>query len=167
MQRESMGKAFGAKGGRSGWWRRLSVDLPCPTLVTMPNHASTSLCHPSEVRALSVREYARIQGFPDEWGFTGTPGEQYSQVGNAVPLRLGEVAGKVIAAALTEVRRADPLGGVSLNGYRIVYIQSHIRTRHWFAGGLAVSGGADRAYSIPKTLRKSRTIVEPQLAMSL
>ena len=42
-QKESMGRAWHAKGGRSGWWRRLTFDLPCPTLVTMPNHASTSL----------------------------------------------------------------------------------------------------------------------------
>jgi DNA (cytosine-5)-methyltransferase 1 len=41
LQRESMGTAWFAKGGRSGWWRRLSFDLPCPTLMTMPNHAST------------------------------------------------------------------------------------------------------------------------------
>src|SRR5206468_4162419 len=37
--RAAMGKAFNAKGGRSGWWRRLTFDLPCPTIVTMPNHA--------------------------------------------------------------------------------------------------------------------------------
>src|SRR5690348_4455527 len=51
LQKESMGKAWHAKGGRSGWWRRLNFDLPSPTLVTMPNHASTSLCHPTETRA--------------------------------------------------------------------------------------------------------------------
>ena len=47
VQQESMGRAWHAKGGRSGWWRRLSRDLPCPTIVTMPNHASTSMCHPT------------------------------------------------------------------------------------------------------------------------
>ncbi len=52
-QQESMGKAWIAKGGRSGWWRRLNLELPCPTLITMPNHASTSLCllrctHPNQ-----------------------------------------------------------------------------------------------------------------------
>src|SRR5690606_39496363 len=61
IQQESMGKAWFAKGGRSGWWRRLTFDLPSPTLVTMPNHASTSLCHPIECRALSLREYARSE----------------------------------------------------------------------------------------------------------
>ena len=100
LQKESMGKAWFAKGGRSGWWRRLTPELPCPTLVTLPNHASTSLCHPTETRALSVREYARIQEFPDDWEFSGTLAEQYTQIGNAVPTRLGVVAGTVVAAKL-------------------------------------------------------------------
>ena len=73
LQRESMGRAWHAKGGRSGWWRRLSFDLPCPTLVTMPNHAGTALCHPTELRALTLKEYCRIQEFPDTWEFRGTP----------------------------------------------------------------------------------------------
>lgn len=159
IQRESMGKAWAAKGGRSGWWRRLSLDLPCPTLVTMPNHASTSLCHPTEVRALSVREYARIQGFPDHWVFMGKPAEQYTQIGNAVPLRLGEVAGEIVAASLreTQQRAATP---VSLNGYRVVYIQSHVRTRRWYLSGQAIAAEPQAGYAQPKTLRRSRAIVE-------
>lgn len=103
-QQESMGSAWFAKGGRSGWWRRLSYDLPCPTLVTMPNHASTALCHPAEVRALSLKEYALIQEFPADWSFHGTPSQQYAQVGNAVPVRLGQVAGEVIAKELDKLR---------------------------------------------------------------
>ncbi|MCI5120974.1 MAG: DNA cytosine methyltransferase [Candidatus Electrothrix sp. AUS4] len=103
VQKESMGKAWYAKGGRSGWWRRLTFDLPSPTLVTMPNHASTSLCHPTETRALSIKEYARIQEFPDEWEFSGTLSQQYAQVGNAVPARLGKVAGNVIATELDSI----------------------------------------------------------------
>ena len=93
MQQESMGRAWHAKGGRSGWWRRLSYDLPCPTLVTMPNHASTSLCHPTELRALSLKEYALIQEFPEGWEFCGTPMQQYTQAGNAVPVRLAARGG--------------------------------------------------------------------------
>ncbi|HEY7423988.1 MAG TPA: DNA cytosine methyltransferase [Gemmataceae bacterium] len=65
-----MGKAYFAKGGRSGWWRRLTFDLPCPTIVTMPNHAGTALCHPTETRALTLRECARVQEFPDDWEFS-------------------------------------------------------------------------------------------------
>lgn len=136
VQRESMGRAWHAKGGRSGWWRRLTADLPCPTLVTMPNHASTSLCHPTETRALSLREYARIQGFPDDWKVCGRTSEQYAQIGNAVPVRLGEVAGSVLADALDKLESTGwAMRHEAINGYRTVYIQAHVRTRQWFKGG--------------------------------
>ena len=134
---ESMGGAFFAKGGRSGWWRRLSHDLPSPTIMTMPNHASTSLCHPDEVRALTVRECAAVQEFPPEWEFLGKASEQYAQVGNAVPTRLGQVAGALIASQLRDLE-THPSIGTSAPRFRVVYVQSHVRTRHWFKGGLAV-----------------------------
>ncbi len=163
LQQESMGKAWYAKGGRSGWWRRLSFDLPCPTLVTMPNHASTSLCHPTEVRALTLREYARIQEFPDSWQFCGKTSEQYAQVGNAVPVRLGAVAGNVLAKALDDAyqRDCEPLPDTP-PAYRVVYVQSHVRTRQWFkAGQIHVwedGGQENAAYSPPVTKRKSRKL---------
>lgn len=131
-----MGAVWSAKGGRSGWWRRLTFDLPCPTLVTMPNHAGTSLCHPTQLRALSLREYQLIQEFPADWEFCGSPAQQYAQVGNAVPVRLGEVAGQLIAERLDALaeRRWQPYRTAS-DRYRIVYVQSHVRTRQWFKGG--------------------------------
>ena len=136
LQQESMGRAWHAKGGRSGWWRRLSFDLPCPTLVTMPNHASTALCHPTEIRALTLIEYSLIQEFPEDWEFCGTPTQQYAQVGNAVPVRLGEVAGEVIVAALDKLRKRGWNAYSEIPGaYRVVYIQSHVRTRQWFKAG--------------------------------
>ena len=130
---ESMGRAFHAKGGRSGWWRRLSWELPCPTVVTMPNHASTSMCHPDEVRVLSVGECARIQEFPDGWEFCGSPLEQYTQVGNAVPSRLGRVAGTLIAEHLSH-DRVTPRNA-NTPPFRRVYIKSHVRTRQWYRQG--------------------------------
>jgi len=163
-QKESMGLAWVAKGGRSGWWRRLSFDLPCPTLVTMPNHASTSLCHPMEVRALTLREYARIQEFPDNWEFFGTPSEQYAQVGNAVPIRLGTVAGDLIANELDRlVQSGWSCGQRETQPYRVVYVQSHIRTRQWFKDGETFvweeGGENDGAqYAAPKTRRKTAVL---------
>ncbi len=136
VARESMGKAFFAKGGRSGWWRRLSFDLPAPTIVTMPNHAGTALCHPTETRALTLRECARVQEFPDDWRLCGKPLEQYTQVGNAVPVRLGQVCGEVVAEQLDTIYRES--FGVAIGEHppsRVVYVRSHIRTRQWYKAG--------------------------------
>lgn len=165
-QKESMGKAWFAKGGRSGWWRRLSFDLPCPTLVTMPNHASTALCHPTEVRALTLKEYALIQEFPDDWEFSGTPAQQYAQVGNAVPVRLGQVAGEVVSNALDELHANDwQVEQDSREDFRIIYIQSHVRTRQWFRGGQTKvwkDGGKNNTarYAAPVTVRSARSMAE-------
>jgi DNA (cytosine-5)-methyltransferase 1 len=164
-QQESMGKAWFAKGGRSGWWRRLTFDLPCPTLVTMPNHASTSLCHPTETRALSLREYAAIQEFPPDWTICGTATQQYAQVGNAVPVRLGFVAGEVLAACLDELQARDmkPYPHPPEH-YRVVYIQSHVRTRQWFKKGetfVWTDGSSENIqYNAPLTLRQERRLAE-------
>jgi DNA (cytosine-5)-methyltransferase 1 len=164
LQKESMGFAWHAKGGRSGWWRRLSFDLPCPTLVTMPNHAGTALCHPSQLRALSLKEYSLIQEFPEEWEFCGTTTQQYAQVGNAVPVRLGQVAGEMLAKRMDYLRRRQ---WKSLTGkpeaYRVIYIQSHIRTRQWFKDGRTYvwNDGHDNSsasYAIPKTKRKTSAL---------
>jgi DNA (cytosine-5)-methyltransferase 1 len=163
-QKESMGKAWHAKGGRSGWWRRLSFDLPCPTLVTMPNHASTALCHPTQTRALTLREYARVQEFPDDWEVCGKTSEQYAQLGNAVPVRLGKVAGEVIARNLDILRdrgwRKLPM---KPEAYRIIYVQSHVRTRQWFKAGktLVWHDGEDNSKTScgpAKTKRRTKKI---------
>jgi len=160
VQMETMGKAYHAKGGRSGWWRRLTLDLPSPTIITMPNHASTSLCHPIETRTLSVKEYARIQEFPDKWIFSGKTSEKYKQIGNAVPIRLGEIAGNVIANFLDtnpKKKKKKPFK----DGFRLVYIQAHVRTRKWFNNGKAViwnKSDENQRYSKPKTIIKERQI---------
>ena len=100
LQKESMGRAFRALGGRCGYWRRLSLDAPSPTILTEPQNASTSLCHPSEDRPLTVLECARVQTFPDEWRFVGSTLEQYRLVGNAVPVQLAASVGGSIIRAL-------------------------------------------------------------------
>ena len=130
----------------------------------MPNHASTSLCHPIETRALSIREYARIQEFPDDWQFCGTLSQQYAQVGNAVPTRLGHVAGDVIAKELDKIRvKGGSAEAVGSFEPRIVYLQSHVRTRQWFKGGETLvwengDGNEKVRYAEPKTLRKLRSV---------
>ncbi len=103
----AMGGAYLSGGGKVGFYRRLSFAEPSPTLVTSPVQKATLLCHPRETRALSVSEYARIQGFPDDWFFEGTPAEAYRQIGNAVPLPLGHAIGQMlisVAQGNSEIR---------------------------------------------------------------
>lgn len=101
--REAMGGAYSSGGGKSGFFRRLSYLEPSPTLVTSPVQKATMLCHPRETRPLSVKEYARIQGFPDGWLIEGRVSDGYRQIGNAVPVNLGEAIG----AALLAVARGN------------------------------------------------------------
>ncbi len=84
IQKESMKKSWYLKGGRSAYWRKLSFSFPSPTVVTMPNHAGTSMCHPDELRAISVGEAAAIQEFPRDWNFQGTTTAKFRQVGTGI-----------------------------------------------------------------------------------
>ncbi len=93
---DAMGGAYKMAGGKTGFYRRLSYDKPAPTLVTSPTMPATLLCHPTRLRPLSIREYARIQQFPDDWIFVGPIENVYKQIGNAVPVGLGYMAGKQI-----------------------------------------------------------------------
>ena len=90
----AMGGAYKSGGGKVGFYRRLSYDQPSPTVVTSPVQKATMMCHPTQNRPLSVKEYARIQQFPDDWVFTGTTAAKYRQIGNAVPVGLAEAIGK-------------------------------------------------------------------------
>lgn len=98
----TMGAAYVAEGGKSGWWRRLGWDVPAPTILGMPDHSSTALVHPDEVRCMSVNECAALQSFPPGTVFAGSSRSQYQQIGNAVPPLLGERLGKHLAAFLDE-----------------------------------------------------------------
>lgn len=88
IQESYMGKAHGSSGGRTGYARRLSWDEPSLTLTCSPYQKQTERCHPTLTRPLTVREYARIQTFPDDWKFCGSLPSQYRQIGNAVPVNL-------------------------------------------------------------------------------
>lgn len=101
LAKEAMGGAFESGGGKVGFFRRLNWHEPSPTLVTSPNQKATMLCHPTELRPLSVREYARIQAFPDDWKFEGKPADAYRQIGNAVPVPLGRALGQMLLAVAT------------------------------------------------------------------
>jgi DNA (cytosine-5)-methyltransferase 1 len=93
-----MGNSFHSGGGKTGFFRRLAWDKPSPTLVTRPNMKATDLCHPTELRPLSVEEYAAIQTFPPAYRFSGNLDDQYRQIGNAVPCLFAEAIGRHIIA---------------------------------------------------------------------
>ncbi|MEQ9166261.1 MAG: DNA (cytosine-5-)-methyltransferase [Fulvivirga sp.] len=93
LQMEYMQKSFYLGGGKTGMARRISWDEPSLTLTCSPAQKQTERCHPDETRPFTIREYARIQTFPDEWEFAGSVSNQYKQIGNAVPVNLGRELG--------------------------------------------------------------------------
>lgn len=100
MKKEYMGASYFMGGGKTGMARRLSWDEPSLTLTCNPAQKQTERCHPAETRPLAVREYARIQTFPDDWEFVGSTSSQYKQIGNAVPVNLGYHLGASAIAML-------------------------------------------------------------------
>lgn len=103
IQKEYMGGSFFLGGGKTGMARRIGWDEPCLTLTCSPAQKQTERCHPDETRPFTVREYARIQTFPDNWVFAGSLAQQYKQIGNAVPVNLGKEVGYSIIKFLNKV----------------------------------------------------------------
>lgn len=103
IQKEYMQRSFFLGGGKTGMARRISWDEPSLTLTCSPAQKQTERCHPEETRPFTVREYARIQTFPDEWDFKGSMSNQYKQIGNAVPVNLSTEVGQSIVEFLNKV----------------------------------------------------------------
>lgn len=102
LQKEYMQKSFYLGGGKTGIARRISWDEPCLTLTCSPAQKQTERCHPEETRPFRVREYARIQTFPDDWKFAGSTSQQYKQIGNAVPVNLAKEIGYSLVKFLNQ-----------------------------------------------------------------
>jgi DNA (cytosine-5)-methyltransferase 1 len=100
IQKEYMGGSFYLGGGKTGMARRMSWDEPSLTLTCSPAQKQTERCHPDETRPFTVREYARIQTFPDDWKFSGSVSNQYKQIGNAVPVNFAREIGYSIVKFL-------------------------------------------------------------------
>lgn len=117
LQKEALGNAYYAGGGKTGFLRRLSWDRPSPTLVTHPAMPATDLAHPEEDRPLSIEEYKRLQEFPDTWQVAGPLLEQYKQIGNAVPASLGLAIGKLVLRLLLR-EPIETIPGFKYSRYR-------------------------------------------------
>lgn len=108
VAREYMGGSWLLGGGKTGMARRLSLDEPSLTLTCSPCQKQTERCHPIETRPLTVREYARIQTFPDEWSFEGSMSDKYKQIGNAVPVNLAWAVGRSLMRLFNDIQATMP-----------------------------------------------------------
>lgn len=108
VAKDYMGGSWLLGGGKTGMARRLSLDEPSLTLTCSPCQKQTERCHPLETRPLSVREYARIQTFPDNWVFQGSMSDKYKQIGNAVPVNLAWAVGRSLIRLFNDIQRIMP-----------------------------------------------------------
>ncbi|KAK1651103.1 hypothetical protein QYE76_068908 [Lolium multiflorum] len=86
------------------WW-----DEVVGTVLTCPNARMQALIHPAQDRLLTIRESARLQGFPDSYRFRGTVKDRYRQIGNAVAVPVGRALGYSLAMAYLNKIENDPL----------------------------------------------------------
>ncbi|KAL5724632.1 DNA (cytosine-5-)-methyltransferase [Ranunculus cassubicifolius] len=77
------------------WW-----DETVPTIMTVPNPRVLAMIHPEQDRVLTIRECARLQGFPDYYRFCGTVSDRYRQIGNAVAVSVSRALGYALGMAL-------------------------------------------------------------------
>lgn len=107
VAKDYMGKSYYSGGGRRGMARRISWDEPCLTLTCSPSQKQTERCHPDETRPFTIRESARIQSFPDDWEFCGGIGDQYKQIGNAVPVEMARRVAMQLYKSIDEYKKRE------------------------------------------------------------
>ncbi|KAF5947427.1 hypothetical protein HYC85_013384 [Camellia sinensis] len=86
------------------WW-----DETVPTLLCRPDLHSQSILHPEQDRVLTIRECARLQGFPDYYEFCGSVKERYCQVGNAVAIPVARALGFALGMAVRKLTGDEPI----------------------------------------------------------
>lgn len=107
IAKKYMGGSYLLGGGKTGMARRLAMDEPSLTLTCSPAQKQTERCHPIETRPLTVREYARIQTFPDDWNFMGSMSAQYKQIGNAVPVNLAWALARSVMRLFNDIESEE------------------------------------------------------------
>ncbi|WP_379508870.1 DNA cytosine methyltransferase [Novosphingobium bradum] len=121
-------KHLQVKGGYSGAYGRLTKDMVAPTITRWVFHpGSGRFGHPVDVRTLTIREIARIQGFPDSFEFVGSFTQQAGQLGNAVPPLLAQRVVEDLlrqlaaqSASSTSVRRSNEIFSSSAGNLKLI-----------------------------------------------
>ncbi|XP_078173735.1 DNA (cytosine-5)-methyltransferase CMT2-like isoform X2 [Carex rostrata] len=86
------------------WW-----DEVVSTVLTLPNCHCMPIIHPEQDRILTIRESARLQGFPDYYRFQGSVKDRYRQIGNAVAVPVSRALGFALATAWLKKSGDEPL----------------------------------------------------------
>ncbi|MED6194965.1 hypothetical protein PIB30_033578 [Stylosanthes scabra] len=97
------------KGSSSKPFARLWWDETIPTVVTRAEPHNQAILHPEQDRVLSIRENARLQGFPDYYKLCGPVKERYIQVGNAVAVPVARALGYTLGLAFQGSTTNGPL----------------------------------------------------------
>lgn len=82
---------------------KLKADEPCKAITAHMYYDCNMYIHPYQARGLSPREAARVQGFPDDYMFLGSPNEWYRQIGNAVSPLVARILGKGLKEVLKRI----------------------------------------------------------------
>lgn len=136
VARNYMKGSYNLGGGKTGMARRLSLDEPSLTLTCAPAQKQTERCHPLETRPLTVREYARIQTFPDDWNFCGSLSAKYKQIGNAVPVNLAWAIGRSLIRLFNDIYEIESPINIKVN----TEIQHYTKLHGMFEGMVCDSG---------------------------
>ncbi len=119
--------------GHRDVYGRMRWDSPSPTITGGCAMVSKGrFGHPEQNRAISLREAARLQTFPDNFKFIGNFGQIAKQLGNAVPPLLGEIAAKTLLKSISDLKAAKklvPKRKISRNIYRSNQLNGQIISR--------------------------------------
>lgn len=165
-------RSFGDKYFKLRW------NEPCHTITAHIDKDGYRYIHPEQLRTLSVREAARVQGFPDHFRFAGHRSNRYRQVGNAVPPLLAKLIGEQIYRAIRKHQRLDdplsiPHGEPEINdeeswqlGLPEFEYMTELRLAIPTVDATPVDGGASSASNgqpVPSEQNASRGDLQPPL----